>query len=209
MRTRVKICGITRQEDGLAAANAGADAIGLVFYAGSPRYVEIDQAQQICRILPPFVSVVALFVDPDRELVNKVLDSVPVDLLQFHGSERPADCEVFGRPYIKAVAMKPDCDLLKEINAHPAASGYLLDAWQPDTHGGGGVAFDWNRVPTNSGRAVILAGGLTPDNVMQAVITTRPFAVDVSSGVEVRKGIKSAEKIDAFIRGVQRGDASQ
>lgn len=209
MRTRVKICGITRQEDGLVAANAGADAIGLVFYARSPRYVEIGQAQEICRVLPPFVSVVALFVNADREQVSTVLDYVPIDLLQFHGTETTAACEGFGRPYIKAVAMKPDCDIQQEMNAHPAASGYLLDAWQPDTHGGGGVAFDWNRVPTERGGAVILAGGLTPENVTQAVKQTRPFAVDVSSGVEVEKGIKSAEMIEAFIRGVQSGDASQ
>lgn len=209
MRTRVKICGITRPEDGLAAANAGADAVGLVFYARSTRYVEIGQAQEICRALPPFVCVVALFVDADREQVSEVLDYVPVDLLQFHGTERPAACEGFGRPYIKAVAMKPACDLQREMNAHPAASGYLLDAWQPDTHGGGGVAFDWSRVPTDRGCPVILAGGLTPGNVTQAIRQTRPFAVDVSSGVEVEKGIKSAEMIEAFIRGVQRGDASQ
>jgi phosphoribosylanthranilate isomerase len=209
MRTRVKICGITRQEDGLAAANAGADAVGLVFYARSPRHVEISQAQEICRVLPPFVSVVGLFVDADRQLVNRVLDRVPVDLLQFHGTESRADCEGFGRSYIKAVAMRPDCDVRQEMDAHPAASGYLLDAWQPGTHGGGGVAFDWNRVPTDSGLPVILAGGLTPDNVMQAVVQTRPFAVDVSSGVEIEKGIKSAQKIEAFIRGVQRGDTSE
>ncbi len=209
MRTRVKICGITRREDGQAVANAGADAIGLVFYEKSSRYVEIRQAQEICRSLPPLVSVVALFVNADRDQVSKVLAAVPVDLLQFHGTEAPAACEGFGRPYIKAIAMKPDGHPLEEMKAYPAASGFLLDAWQPDTHGGGGLAFDWNEVPAYRERPLILAGGLTPDNVTQAVAQTRPFAVDVSSGVEIDKGIKSAEMIEAFIRGVQRGDAGQ
>jgi phosphoribosylanthranilate isomerase len=208
-RTRVKICGITRVEDAVTAATLGTDAIGLVFYPKSPRYVEIEQAAEICARIPAFVTTVALFMDANEQQVSDVLQRVPIDLLQFHGTETTAACEGFGRPYIKAVAMKPDCDIRQEMNAHPAASGYLLDAWQPDTHGGGGVAFDWNRVPTERGGAVILAGGLTPENVTQAVKQTRPFAVDVSSGVEVEKGIKSAEMIEAFIRGVQRGDASQ
>ncbi len=209
MRTRVKICGITREQDGLAAARAGADAIGLVFYARSPRHVTVERGARICAQLPPFVSVVALFVNPTREQVGEVLAEVPVDLLQFHGSESAAQCEGHGRPYIKAIGMKNDLDPEAAIAAHPHASGFLFDAWQPEIHGGGGVAFDWARMPAIGERPAILAGGLTPDNVEQAIRLTRPWAVDVSSGVEVDKGIKSAEKIEAFIRGVARGDTMQ
>ena len=209
MRTRVKICGITRAEDGRAAAQAGADAIGLVFYLKSPRYVAVQQAQAICRELPPFVSVVALFVNAPRQQVAEVLDSVPVDLLQFHGTEQAGQCAGFGRPYIKAIAMKEGCDPLSTMKAHPEASGFLLDAWQPELHGGGGITFDWTQVPERSARPMILAGGLTADNISRVVARTRPFAVDVSSGVESEKGIKSVEKIQAFMRGVERGDASQ
>lgn len=209
MRTRVKICGITRPEDGRSAARAGADAIGLVFYDKSPRFVDIDRAQAICAELPPFVSVVALFVNAGRDGVSAVLEAVPVDLLQFHGAESAQECEGFGRPYIKAVAMQAGVDPRPFMAAHPRACGFLFDAYQPDTHGGGGVAFDWRSVPDGMQRPAILAGGLTPDNVAQAVALTRPYAVDVSSGVEVAKGIKSADKIEAFMRGVERGDASQ
>ncbi len=208
MRTRVKICGITRAEDGQAAARSGADAIGLVFYDKSPRYVDIIQGQAICGALPPFVTVVALFVNAGREWVWAVLDALPVHLLQFHGTESARDCEGFGLPYIKAIAMQAGVDPLQAMRAHPGAAGFLLDAYQPDTHGGGGAAFDWRRMPERTEKPAILAGGLTPDNVAQAVALTRPYAVDVSSGVEVAKGIKSAEKIEAFIRGVERGDAS-
>jgi len=209
MATRIKICGITRPEDGLAAARAGADAIGLVFYDQSPRCVDILQAQAICGALPPFVSVVALFVNAGRERVSAVLDALPVDLLQFHGAESAQDCEGYGRPYLKAIAMQAGVDPLQAMRAHPGAAGFLLDAYQPDIHGGGGVAFDWSRMPERTEKPAILAGGLTPDNVAQAVALTRPYAVDVSSGVEVAKGIKSADKIEAFIRGVERGDASE
>ncbi|MCO6414030.1 MAG: phosphoribosylanthranilate isomerase [Thiogranum sp.] len=209
MRTRVKICGITRREDAQVAAGAGADAIGLVFYENSPRYVEIARARDICAALPPFVSVVGLFVNAPREAVQSVLDAVPIDLLQFHGDESAASCEGFGRPYIKAIAMRPGLDPVPGMLAHPEASGFLLDAYQPERYGGGGEAFDWSTVPELRHRPLILAGGLTPENVTQAIRLTRPFAVDVSSGVEIDKGIKSAERIDAFMRGVERGDASQ
>ena len=209
MRTRVKICGITRVQDGRAAADAGADAIGLVFYEHSPRYVEAQQAIEICTALPPFVSVVGLFVNAPREQVEAVLRQVPLDLLQFHGSEAADQCEGFGRPYIKAIGMKEGIDIASQVQAHPNASGFLFDAWQPDIHGGGGVAFDWAQMPALAGHPAILAGGLEPGNVEQAVRQTRPFAVDVSSGVEQDKGIKSAEKIEAFIRGVVRGDTMQ
>jgi len=209
MRTRVKICGITRPEDGRAAARAGADAVGLVFYAKSPRYVALQQARAICRELPPFVSVVALFVNAPREQVTQVLDSVPVDLLQFHGTEPAEQCAGFGRHYIKAIAMREGSDPLLTMNAHPEACGFLLDAWQPELHGGGGVLFDWAQMPERSAKPMILAGGLTAENISQAIARTRPFAVDVSSGVESDKGIKSMEKIQAFMRGVERGDAIQ
>ncbi len=209
MRTRVKICGITRPQDGRAAAQAGADAIGLVFYERSPRYVEVAQAAEICAALPPFVSVVGLFVNAPREQVALLLQQLPIDLLQFHGAEPADQCEGFGRPYIKAIGMKDDVDVTGVVGAHSRASGFLFDAWQPDIHGGGGVAFDWNTLPALGDRPVILAGGLAPDNVEQAVRRTRPWAVDVSSGVEQDKGIKSAEKIEAFIRGVDRGDTMQ
>ena len=209
MRTRVKICGITRPEDGRAAAQAGADAIGLVFYLKSPRYVAMQQAQAICRELPPFVSVIALFVNAPREQVSEVLDSVPVDLLQFHGTEQAEQCAGFGRPYIKAIAMREGCDPLSTMNAHPEASGFLLDAWQPELHGGGGVTFDWAQIPESSAKPMILAGGLTAENISRAIARMRPFAVDVSTGVESDKGIKSVEKIQAFMRGIERGDASQ
>lgn len=209
MRTRVKICGITRSEDALAAARAGADAIGLVFYAASPRCVDLAQAQAIRRVLPPFVSVVGLFVDATRAEVEEVLAAVAVDLLQFHGSETAQACSGFARPYIKAIGMQPGIDPLDTMAAHPEASGFLLDAWQPDIHGGGGVSFDWNRVPGRCDRPLLLAGGLTAENVSAAIVQLQPFAVDVSSGVEERKGIKSEAKIQAFMRGVERGDASR
>lgn len=209
MRTRVKICGITRVEDALAAAQAGTDAIGLVFYAPSPRSVTIGQAREICEKISPFISVIALFVNAKYQEVKDVLDHVPVDMLQFHGSEQADDCECFARPYIKAIGMQPGVDPVPLMRAHPRAHGFLLDAYQPDTHGGGGLVFDWSQVPEIAEQPLILAGGLTPGNVEDAIRRTSPYAVDVSSGVESGKGIKSAEKIHNFIRGVQRGDASQ
>ena len=209
IRTRVKICGITRPEDAIVASKLGADAIGLVFYAQSPRCVDLPRAQEICGALPPFVSVVALFVDAQREQVEEVLSTVPVDALQFHGGESATQCAGFGRPYIKAVGMQPGLDLNAVMQSHPEACGFLLDAWQPDTHGGGGVAFDWSQMPFGTARPLILAGGLTADSVAEAITLTRPFAVDVSSGVELEKGIKSTEKMQAFIRGVEAGDASK
>ena len=208
-RTRVKICGITRREDALACAEAGADAIGLVFYQDSPRYVSMETASDIVATLPPFLTPVGLFVDAATDYVHDVLAQVPLACLQFHGNESADQGTGFGRPYIKAIAMREGCDPQMIMNAYPEAAGFLLDAWQPQTHGGGGVTFDWTSIPAQSPKPMILAGGLTPDNISRAVIQTQPFAVDVSSGVELDKGIKSVEKIQAFIRGVQRGDASQ
>ena len=214
MRTRVKICGITRVEDGLAAARAGADAIGLVFWSGTPRCVSVEQARAIAQAVPAFVTVVGLFVDPPPEAVRAVLNAVPLDLLQFHGSE-PADlCASFGRPYIKAVPVKPGVDLLQYAARYGDAHGLLFDAFEPGgLPGGTGKTFDWNALPAELQRPLILSGGLTPQNVGAAIRTARPWATDVSSGVEVtgddgrpRKGIKSAAKIAAFIREVRNAD---
>jgi phosphoribosylanthranilate isomerase len=208
MRTRVKICGITRPEDGCNAAACGVDAIGLVFYEKSPRVVTLEQARNICDALPPFVSTVALFVNPEASLVAQVLGTVPIDLLQFHGTESAEFCNEFVRPYIKAIAMREGLDPMAVMANYPAAAGFLFDADLPDIHGGGGVSFDWSKLPEKSVNPVILAGGLTPENVAAAVAQTRPYAVDVSSGVELGKGIKAVDKIEAFMKGVQRGIAS-
>ena len=205
-RTRVKICGITRVEDAGAAVKYGADALGLVFYTDSPRYVTKQQARVIADAVAPLVTIVGLFVNPSAETVSTVLDAVPLGLLQFHGAETNADCKKFGVPFIKSIAVSGDVDVLSRMQGYPDASGFILDAWQPQTHGGGGEVFDWERVPEHAPAPVILAGGLTPENVALAIHSTSPYAVDVSSGVESAKGIKSAEKIAAFMRGVENSD---
>ena len=218
-RTRVKICGITRVEDGIAAARAGADAIGLNFWPGTPRRVTFDQARAIVAALPAFVTVVGLFVDPQPEAVDAALAAVPLDLLQFHGDERPELCASFGRPYIKALAVRPEVDLLQYAARFDAAHGLLFDAFVPGgLPGGTGTSFDWTQLPAQltdpMSRRLILSGGLTPQNVAAAVRQLHPWGVDVSSGVEVteadgkpRKGIKSATKIAAFIHEVRSADA--
>ena len=217
-QTRVKICGITRVEDGIAAAHAGADAIGLVFWPGTPRQVTFDQARAIVVALPAFVTVVGLFVDPQPEEVNAALAAVPLDLLQFHGDERPELCASFGRPYIKAVSVRPGVDLLQYTARFDAARGLLFDAFEPGgLPGGTGTSFDWTQLPPQltdpMSRRLILSGGLTPQNVAAAMRQLHPWGVDVSSGVEVteadgkpRRGIKSATKIVAFIREVRSAD---
>jgi phosphoribosylanthranilate isomerase len=202
MRTRVKICGITRIEDALAAAQAGADAIGFVFDPKSPRHVHPDQALKIARALPPFITTVGLFVNPAPDTVEGVLNHVPLDLIQFHGNEKPEQCRRYHRSYIKAIHMKPDVDLREMARRYGDAAGLLLDAYVADAAGGSGQVFDWNRIPPDLGKPVVLAGGLTPENVAEAVRKVRPFAVDVSSGVEMSKGIKDARKISAFIDAV-------
>jgi phosphoribosylanthranilate isomerase len=202
-RTRVKICGITRVEDAGAAARAGADAIGLVFEPASPRYVEVERARAIAASLPPFVTVVGLFVNAAPERIREVLSRVRIDLIQFHGAETPAQCRLHPRPYIKAVSMREAVDLHAVQSAYGDAAGLLLDAYSPGVAGGSGTAFDWTRVPRDLDKPVILAGGLTPANVAEAVRTTRPYAVDVSSGVESAKGVKDAGKIAAFIEAVR------
>jgi phosphoribosylanthranilate isomerase len=200
---RSKICGITRIEDALAAVEAGADAIGLVFYAKSPRAVTLQQARAIIAVLPPFVTTVGLFVDASRCELGEILDAVPLDLLQFHGDETPAACDGYQRPYIKALRVKPGDDIAAQVAFYKNASGVLLDTYVPGIPGGTGEAFDWSLVPEGLSKPVILAGGLTAGNVVQAIAQVRPYAVDVSGGVEVTKGIKDVEKIRAFMRAVK------
>lgn len=198
----MKICGITRLEDAQAAVAAGADALGFVFYEPSPRHVGIETVRDIVAALPPFVSTVGLFVNPEAAWVRAVLEVVPLGLLQFHGDEDQTFCRQFGRPWIKALAVKPGMDVAAEMAAYPEACGMLLDAWHPDLKGGTGQAFDWTRFPHESSRPLVLAGGLNPENVAEAIRVTRPYAVDVSGGVESAKGIKSAALINAFMAGV-------
>lgn len=200
---RSKICGITRVEDALAAAEAGADAIGLVFYAKSPRAVSVQQARAIIAALPPFVTSVGLFVDASRCELGEILDAVPLDLLQFHGDETPAECDSYGRPYIKALRVKPGDDIAAQVALYASARGVLLDTYVPGIPGGTGEAFDWSLVPADLRKPVILAGGLTTANVAQAIAQVRPFAVDISGGVESAKGIKDAAKIQAFMAAVR------
>jgi len=199
MSLRVKICGITRVEDLHAACEAGADALGFVFYAKSPRHVSVETAAALLRELPPFVQSVGLFVNADPAFVEAVLQRAPLDLLQFHGDETPADCIRHGRPYLKAIRVNPDTDLLKCAADFETAQGLLLDAFVPGVPGGTGERFDWNLIPRGLPKPLILSGGLDPDNVAAAVRSVKPWAVDVSSGVEVSKGIKDAQKIARFI----------
>jgi phosphoribosylanthranilate isomerase len=204
MRTRVKICGITRIEDAMAAAQAGADAIGFVFDPKSPRHVHPDQALKIARVLPPFITIVGLFVNAAPDTIEGVLSHVPLDLIQFHGNEKPEQCRRYHRSYIKAIHMKPEVDLREMARLYGDATGLLLDTYVADVAGGSGQAFDWSRIPSDLGKSVILAGGLTPENVGDAVRRVHPYAVDVSSGVEQSKGVKDADKISAFIEAVGR-----
>ncbi len=205
-RTRIKICGITRQEDADVAVAAGADALGFVFYDPSPRNVGVDQAAEIIRNLPAFVTSTALFVNADVSTVQQVIDSTCIDLLQFHGDENVAYCEQFARPYMKAIRMKPGVDVAAECARYASASAILLDAYRPGVPGGTGESFDWELIPEEVRGSIVLAGGLTPDNIRKAVETVNPFAVDVSGGVEASKGIKDKEKVEKFIQEVNRAD---
>ncbi|WKJ92395.1 phosphoribosylanthranilate isomerase [Methylomonas montana] len=200
MRTRVKICGFIRVEDALRAAELGVDAIGLVFYPPSPRNVDIEQAARISRALPAFVSVVALFVDAEPTLIRDVLNKVRVDCLQFHGDETPESCRLYDKTYIKAIRMRADTNIAALEQQYHDAAGLLLDAYHPGVQGGTGSGFDWDLIPKDCRLPIILAGGLTPDNAEEAVKAVKPYALDVSSGVEAGKGIKDAEKMAAFIR---------
>ena len=202
MRTRIKICGVTRPEDGVMAAEAGADAIGLVFHRPSPRCVTPAQAREIVAALPPLVTAVGLFLDAPAAEVEAVLDAVPIDLLQFHGAESAADCERYGRRYIKAVGMAGG-DPWAVAAAHPGAAALLLDGHAPGAAGGSGQAFDWGRELPTSHR-IIIAGGLGPENVAEATRRTCPWGVDCSSAVESAPGIKNGRKVAAFCEEVQR-----
>ncbi len=213
LSTRVKICGITRVDDALVAGSAGADAIGIIFYPRSSRYVsDLGLAREIALAVGPFVTTTALFVDPEQAWVEQVLASVPVGLLQFHGSESASFCEQFGRPYIKALPMRPDLDVQQDIARYHGASGILLDAYNPAQAGGTGETFDWTRVPTDAHKPIILAGGLTPANVAAAVAQVTPAGVDVSGGVELsvdgeqQYGIKDSIKVVDFVRRAKFGD---
>jgi phosphoribosylanthranilate isomerase len=217
-RTRIKICGLTRVDDALAAAHAGADAIGLVFWPGTPRVVDVGRARAIADALPPFVTKVALFVDPEADEVRAIVDAVPVDLLQFHGSEAPGLCRAAGRPYLKAVHVREGVDLLEYAAQYGDAAGFLFDTFcAGEVPGGTGRTFDWTRLTPELRAALpaplILSGGLDAANVGDAIRAVRPWAVDVSSGVEAldsagrpRKGIKDAARIAAFVQGVRDAD---
>ena len=208
MRTRIKICGITRLGDAIAAAEAGADAIGLVFYDKSPRAVDVVEAWEIVDVLPPFVTTVGLFVNPAEDLVETVLTEVPLDVLQFHGDESPEFCARFGQPFIKAVRMRPETDLDALARCYHEAQGLLLDTFRPGVPGGTGEAFDWSLARTDIDLPVILAGGLTPENVADAIRQVHPWGVDVSGGVEREKGIKDSGKIVQFTAAVNRADTN-
>ena len=212
MRTRAKICGITRIQDIQAVVKSGADAIGLVFYPPSPRSVTINQAAELAQHIPPYVQLVGLFVNSSLQEIQATLQHVPLDVLQFHGDETPAQCQAIalatGRRWYKAIQVKPDMDIEAMVASYQAAgaSAMLLDAWHPTLKGGTGHAFDWSQFPKLD-LALILAGGLTPDNVAHAIEITRAYAVDVSGGVESAKGIKDQQLIEHFMQGVQRGSA--
>ena len=204
--TRIKICGLTRAQDVDAAVEAGADAVGLVFYPESARFVSLAQATELARRVPPFVTIVGLFVNASRETVRATLAALPIHLLQFHGDEDDAFCRQFGRPFLKAVRVRPEIDMPRQLAAFPSAQAILLDAFV-EGYGGGGKTFDWTLVPDVLPKPVVLSGGLDAENVGDAIRRVRPLAVDVSSGVESGKGIKDAAKIRAFVKAVRHADA--
>lgn len=207
MKTRIKICGLTREEDVDAAVAAGADAIGFVFHPPSPRFVTPQRAAELARRIPPFVAVVGLFVNTTPETVLAACDSLPISLLQFHGDEDAAYCRQFARPYLRAARVRPGLDLLEFARAFPDARGLLLDAFV-EGYGGGGQVFDWALIPPKLPGFLVLSGGLTAANVGAAIERVRPVAVDVSSGVESGKGIKDHQKIAAFVAAVRKADES-
>jgi phosphoribosylanthranilate isomerase len=208
MRTRVKICGITRESDAQAAVECGADAIGLVFYPPSPRFVSLEQASAIAAALPPFVTTVGLFVNADAQTIAEAVACAGLDLIQFHGNECPDYCAQHGRPWIRALRMKEDLDLLQSAEAFSAGRGLLLDAYRAGIPGGTGQTFDWARIPDELAGRIVLAGGLDADNVGDAVRRVRPYAVDVSGGVESAPGIKDPRKIARFVEAVRIGEES-
>ena len=206
-KIRTKICGITTPEDARYAAYAGADALGLVFYPQSPRAIDIIKAQKITAALPPFVSVVALFVNESAQNIRRILAEVPIHLIQFHGDEDDAFCRQFDRPYIKAIRVQTASDIQNAAHRFPNAQALLFDAYHPSEYGGTGHCFDWTLLAEYSGKPWVLAGGLTPENVGEAVRITGAESVDVSGGVEASKGKKDAAKVAAFIREANRVSA--
>ncbi len=207
MRTRIKICGLTREADVDAAVAAGADAIGFVFYPPSPRYVPFARAAELARRIPPFVDVVGLFVNEASATVHEACTQLPISLLQFHGDEDAAYCRQFSRPWLKAARVRPDLDLVEFARSFHEARGLLLDAFV-EGFGGGGHVFDWTLIPPDLPGFLVLSGGLTAENVGDAIRRVRPLAVDVSSGVEMSKGIKDHDKIAAFVAAVRKADES-
>ncbi|HEX7690226.1 MAG TPA: phosphoribosylanthranilate isomerase [Burkholderiaceae bacterium] len=205
-RTRIKICGLTREQDVDAAVEAGADAVGFVLYERSPRHVDVARLAVLARRLPPFVAPVCLFVNASPDLIDAAVAAVPQALLQFHGDEDPQQCEQPGRPYLRAVRMAPGVDLLDYASRFASASGLLLDAFV-EGYGGGGKVFDWSQIPRGVPRPVVLSGGLNPANVIDGVMRVRPWAVDVSSGVESAKGVKDAALVRRFCEAVREADA--
>ncbi|MDD2741437.1 MAG: phosphoribosylanthranilate isomerase [Rhodocyclaceae bacterium] len=204
---RIKICGLTREEDVDAAVASGADAIGFVFYPPSPRYVTLQRAAELAKCIPPFVDVVGLFVNESPETVRTICAEVPINILQFHGDEDAAYCRQFARPYLRAARVRPELDLLEFARSFPDARGLLLDAFV-EGYGGGGHVFDWTLIPPNLPGFLVLSGGLTVTNVGAAIERVRPAAVDVSSGVEMSKGIKDHSKIAAFVAAVRKAHGS-
>lgn len=207
--TRIKICGITRVQDAQVASAEGADAIGIVFYPPSPRFVaDLALARDIALAAGPFVTVVGLFVDPEPAELTAIMDAVPLHMLQFHGNESAGFCQQFARPYMKALRMKPGADISGQAATFDGASGILLDAYRKGVPGGTGETFDWSGVPSGLSQPLVLAGGLTPHNVSEAIRVAKPWAVDVSGGVETSKGIKDAALVSRFCQAVRAADAS-
>lgn len=202
-RTRVKFCGITRLEDAQTAVDVGVDALGFVFFPSSPRHVSLDTAARIIALLPPFVTTVGLFVNASTAEIVETMNAAPIDIVQFHGDEQPRDCEQIRRPYFKAVRMSHDVDIEIQAQRYASASALLLDSWDDGVVGGTGKVFDWERVPIGVAKKLILAGGLDPDNVASAIRRVRPYAVDVSSGIELGKGVKDGEKMKRFMQEVR------
>jgi phosphoribosylanthranilate isomerase len=206
-RTRIKFCGVTRAEDALAAAALGVDAVGFVLTRRSRRFAGIERAREMRRALPPFVTAVALFMDDDISFVSEAVAAVAPDLLQFHGSEAAPDCVRYGRPYMKAVAMRDGLgDWRRLVGSHAQATGFLFDGHAAGEQGGSGRSFDWSLLPRDAGKPVVLAGGLTPENVGAAIRAVRPWAVDVSSGIEAEPGLKDIDRMRRFIAAVRTAD---
>lgn len=206
MRTRVKICGLTRVQDAIAAATLGVDAIGLVFYPPSPRNVSPERALKIIHALPAFIKVVGLFVDATVSKIQKTLDVVPIDCIQFHGDEAADACDIYNKPYLKAIKVKPGLDILACAKQYHNACAILLDTYHHNIKGGSGKQFDWDLIPSNCPLPIVLSGGLNIKNIKRAVCLVRPYAVDVSSGVELKRGIKDINKMTIFMQEIKTGD---